>query len=210
MPFLNAAPAWWLMAEALRARQVNRAIGVMLLWAATMGICATGMAALGLTRPGGQELFLQAEYKDQMLTWVKTGVGPESDPSTFVPRHFAYAGVFSATALATGGTLAMPMGAVLMNSMGDYVGTLARQGAQPLPLVMLGWHPWAVIRIVAFVIIGVVLSGVVLARVRRFEYSLAAQRRWLIIGAAMLVLDIALKWMLAPMWSPLLRGLAGW
>ena len=210
VPFLNAAPAWWLMAQALQRRQVNRAIAVMLLWAATLAVCATTMSAFGWTRRAGAELFLQADYKTQMLAWVRTGVGPESDPATFVPRHLAYAGVFAAAAIATGGVLAMPMGAVLMNSMGDYVGTLAAQGAHPVPLVMLGWHPWAVIRIAGFVILGVALSGVMLSRVLTFEYSLRAQQRWVGIALALLALDIALKWMLAPAWSPLLRGLAGW
>jgi hypothetical protein len=210
VPFLNAAPAWWLMTRALRNRQINRAIAVMLLWAATMAVCATTMAAFGWTRRGGNELFLQADYRIQMIAWVQTGVGPESDPSTFVPRHLAHAAVFSAAAIATGGVLAMPMGAVLMNSMGDYVGTLAARGAHPLPLVLLGWHPWALLRIVGFVILGVVLSGVVLSRLLRFEYSLLVQRRWLVIAVALLALDIVLKWALAPAWSPLLRGLAGW
>jgi hypothetical protein len=145
-----------------------------------------------------------------MLAWVRTGVGPESDPSTFVPRHLAYAGVFSAAAVATGGALAMPMGAVLMNSMGDYVGSLARQGTNPLVLVVLGWHPWAIVRIIGFVILGVVLSGVVLSRVWHFGYSLRRQQRWIGVGVGLLAIDIALKWALAPAWSPLLRGLAGW
>jgi len=210
VPFLNAAPAWWLMARALRRGQVNRAIAVMLVWAATLAVCATTMSAFGWTQRGGGELFLQSDYKRQMISWVQTGIGPESDPSTFVPRHLAYATVFTAAAVATGGILAMPMGAVLMNSMGDYVGTLAARGAHPVPLVVLGWHPWALLRIAGFVILGVVLSGVGLSRVWAFEYSLSSQRRWLTIGVALLGIDIALKWMLAPAWSRLLRGLAGW
>ena len=210
VPFLNAAPAWWLMARALQRRQINGAIAIMLLWAATMAVCATTMSAVGWTRRGGTELFLQAEYKNQMIAWVQTGVGPESDPSTFVPRHLAYAAVFATAAAATGGVLAMPMGAVLMNSMGDYVGTLAARGAHPWPLVLLGWHPWALLRIIGFVILGVVLSGVVLSRVLTFEFSLRTQQRWLGIAIALLAVDIVLKWALAPAWSPLLRGLAGW
>jgi len=210
VPFLNAAPAWWLMARALRSGQVNRAIAVMLVWAATLAVCATTMSAFGWTRRDGGELFLQADYKNQMISWVRTGVGPESEPATFVPRHLGYAAVFTAAAISTGGLLAMPMGAVLMNSMGDYVGTLAASGAHPVPLAVLGWHPWAILRIVGFVILGVVLSGVVLSRAWSFEYTLSAQRRWLAIGVSLLAIDIALKWMLAPAWSPLLRGLAGW
>lgn len=210
VPVFNAAPAWWLMARALARRQVNRAIAVMLVWAATMAVCATTMAAMGWTRHGTRELFLMPEYKAQMISWVQTGIGRESDPSQFVPNHVLHATVFTLTSLATGGLLSMPMGAALTNSMGDYVGTLASRGAHPFALIVLGWHPWAVIRIIAFVMLGVVLSAVAISRVCRVEYSLLAQRPWLMIGGALLLIDLALKWALAPAWSRLLRGLAGW
>ena len=34
--------------------------------------------------------------RDQMIEWVRTGVGPEIQPGVFIPRHLAYAGVFTA------------------------------------------------------------------------------------------------------------------
>jgi hypothetical protein len=211
VPFLNAAVPWWLMVKSLRVGQVRRAIAIMLVWALTMGVASTSMAALGWsgTRSGG-DLFLRAEYRDQMIEWVRTGVGPESQPGVFIPRHLAYAGVFTVTALVTGGALAMPMGAVLMNQMGEYVGAMTRQSDHPATSVILGWHPWAIVRVIGFVIIGVVLSGVLLSRVMGFPYALVIHRRWLYLGAGLLALDIALKWVLAPAWATLLRGIAGW
>lgn len=211
VPFLNAAIPWWLMAKALRIGQVRRAIAIMLVWALTMGVAATAMAAFGWSRTrSGGDLFLQSTYRDQMLAWVRTGIGPESDARVFLPRHAAYAAVFSATALATGGALAMPMGAVLMNQMGEYVGSMAARSAHPAVSVILGWHPWAVVRIIGFVMIGVVLSGVVLSRVLRFAYSLRRHQRWLMVGGALLVLDVALKWVLALSWGAILKDVAGW
>jgi hypothetical protein len=210
VPLLNAAVPWWLMVKALRVGQVRRGIAIMLVWALTMGVASTTMAALGWSGTRSGDLFLRAAYRDQMIEWVRTGVGPESQPSVFIPRHLAYAGVFSAAAIVTGGALAMPMGAVLMNQMGEYVGAMARQSAHPATSVILGWHPWAVVRVIGFVIIGVVLSGVMLSRVMGFPYSLAMHRRWVYIGAGLLALDIALKWVLAPAWATLLKGVAGW
>ncbi len=211
VPFLNAAVPWWRMAQALRAGQTRRAVAVMLVWALTMGVAATSMAALGWSRTRqGTDLFLQAAYRDQMIAWVRSGVGPESDPATFVPRHAAYAAVFSLTSLATGGALAMPMGSVLMNQMGEYVGSMAATSAHPTVSAILGWHPWALVRIAGFVMVGVVLSGVVLSRVLGFPYPLRAERRWLQVGAGLLALDLALKWVLAPSWAVLLKGVAGW
>ena len=211
VPFLNAAVAWWRMSVELRRGQVRRAVAVMLVWALAMGLMATLMAATGWSRRhGGGDLFLRAAYRDEMIQWVRTGSGPESTPSIFVPRHLGYAAVFTVTSLATGGALSMPMGAVLMNQMGEYVGGMAAASAHPFASAVLGWHPWAVVRVIGFVILGVALSGVVLSRIQKYPYSLAAERRWLAVGAALLGLDIALKWALAPAWATLLKGLAGW
>jgi hypothetical protein len=211
MPFLNAALPWWQMARSLRLGQVRRAVAIMLVWALTMGVAATAVAALGWSRTRSNgDLFLRSEYRDQMIDWVRTGIGPESQPGVFIPRHLAYAGVFAGTALATGGALAMPMGAVLMNQMGEYVGSMARQSAHPMTSILLGWHPWAIVRVIGFVMIGVVLSGVVLSRILTFPYSLTRHRRWLFAGAGLLALDIALKAVLAPAWGAILKGVAGW
>ncbi len=211
VPLLNAALPWWLMVSALRAGDTRRAVAIMLVWATTMGVVSTGMAAAGAsrTRRGG-DLFLRAAYRDQMLDWVRTGVGPESDPAQFVPRHAGYAAAFGGLSLATGGALSMPMGAVLMNQMGEYVGAMAARSANPLTSAVLGWHPWALMRVAGFVMMGVVLSGVVLSRWLRFPFSLSAERRWVAVGGALLVLDVALKWALAPAWGALLKGVAGW
>jgi hypothetical protein len=211
VPFLNAAWPWWTMARELRAGRTRQAIIVMLVWAATMAVVSTAMAGLGWsrTRDGG-DLFLRSSYRDEMIAWVRTGVGPESQPAVFVPRHLAYAAVFGAASVTTGGALSMPMGAVLMNQMGEYVGSMAAQSASPVASVVLGWHPWAVVRIVGFVMIGVVLSGVLLSRVMKFPFSLRAERRWLAIGGRLLVVDVVMKWLLAAEWGRTLKGLAGW
>lgn len=211
VPFLNAAWPWWTMARELRAGRTRQAIVVMLVWAATMAVGSTAMAGFGWsrTRDGG-DLFLRSSYRDEMIAWVRTGIGPESQPSVFVPRHVAYAAVFCTASVATGGALSMPMGAVLMNQMGEYVGSMAAQSASPVASVVLGWHPWALVRIAGFVMIGVVLSGVLLSRLMKFPFSLQAERGWLAIGGRLLVVDVVMKWLLAAEWGRALKGFAGW
>lgn len=211
VPILNAAVPWWVMARRLRRGRTRDAIAVMLVWALTMAVTATVMAAAGWSRQrDGSDLFLRSFYRDQMLHWVRTGEGPESRPADFVPAHLTHLAVFSAAALATGGLAAMPMGAALVNQMSDYVGALAAAGPHPVASAVLAWHPWAVVRVIGFVIIGVLFSGVLLSRVMRFPFSLGAHRLWLLVAASLLVLDLLLKWLLAPSWAVLLRGLAGW
>ena len=196
VPLLNTAASYPFMVSALRRGELPVAIARMLVWAATMGVCAT---LLSYARPAQTDtLFLRGEaYRVEMHTWVLTGRGAESTPSVFVPQQIGHAVLFSALALATGGAVAMTMGAVLMNYMGHYVGTLAAIGRRPLLLMALGWHPWAVIRIVSFVVIGVVLSEPLVARRR-------PRTRWLAWAVGGLILDVVLKALLAPGWQRLL------
>lgn len=201
VPVLNTLASYPFMVIALRRGDLRVAIARMLIWALTMGVCAT---ALSYARPVQTDrLFLRGEaYRVEMHRWVMTGVGDESTPSAFIPQQIGHAVLFSALTLATAGALAMPMGAVLMNYMGHYVGTLAAIGKHPLVLMILGWHPWAVIRIISFVVIGVVLSEPLLTRKR-------PNTRFLLWAVAGLIVDIVLKTLLAPAWQRLLIAVVG-
>jgi hypothetical protein len=209
VPLLNTAASFPFMILALKRGRVRLAIARMLVWALTMGVCAT---LLSYTRPQETgELFVRASaYRMEMFTWVITGKGAESTPSQFIPRQAADALIFSALALATGGAAAMPMGAALMNDMGHYVGTLAAHSARPALTMILAWHPWSVIRVVSFVVLGTILSMPVLSRVVRFRIDWRAARPFLIWACAGLVADIVLKALLAPAWQRLLLRTVGW
>ena len=209
LPVLNTAASFPFMVLALRRGDLRLAVARMLLWALTMGVAAT---LLSYARPAETGLlFLRAPaYRTEMFTWVASGIGPESAPSQFIPQQAGHAVLFSGLALASGGVVAMPMGAVLMNYMGHYVGTLAESSARPLLTLALAWHPWAVIRVVSFVVIGVVLSAPLLSRLFRFRVDWAQGRPLLIAAAVGLVADIVLKAVLAPAWQRLLLRTVGW
>jgi len=209
VPVLNTLASFPFMAAALRRGDVRAAIARMLLWALTLGVCAT---LLSYVQPWRTDtLFLRgASYRTEMFAWVLTGRGAESTPSQFIPQQALHASVFALLALASGGLLAMPMGAVLMNYMGHYVGTLAASSARPAATMALGWHPWAVIRVVSFVTIGVALSAPVLARVGRFTVNWRAACAPLMWASAGLVVDAVMKTLLAPAWQRLLLRVVGW
>jgi hypothetical protein len=67
-----------------------------------------------------------------------------------------------------------------------------------------------VIRVISFVTLGVVLSVPVLSRLGRFTVDLRAARQMVMLASAGLVLDILLKWLLAPAWQRLLLRAVGW
>ena len=209
LPVFNTLASLPFMVLALRRGDLRLAVARMLLWALTMGVVAT---VLSYARPAETgRLFLRASsYRTEMFTWVATGRGPESTPSQFIPQQIGHAALFSGLALASGGVLAMPMGAVLMNYMGHYVGTLAESSAHPVGTVLLGWHPWSVIRVISFVAIGVVLSAPLLSRLFKFRVDWTRARTLLRWAGAGLVADIVLKALLAPVWQRLLLRSVGW
>jgi hypothetical protein len=209
VPILNTLASYPFMVAALRRGELRRAVGRMLLWALTMGVTAT---LLSYARPAETgQLFIRASaYRTEMFNWVLTGRGAESTPSDFIPQQVGHAALFATLTAASGGALGMPMGAVLMNYMGHYVGTLAETSAHPVRTGLLAWHPWAVIRVVSFVTIGVILSAPLLSRVLKFRVDWNAAKRLLAWAAAGLVIDIVLKALLAPTWQRFLLRTVGW
>lgn len=206
VPVLNTVVVFPFMVSSLRRGDVAGAIARMLVWAAALGACSTLLAFLAPDRTA--TLFINGDvYRREMFAWVWTGVGRESDPSRFIPNHVLHAAIFCALSIATGSVLSMPMGAILMNYMGHYVGALAAQSGHPVALAALAWAPWALVRVVSFVTLGVVLAGPVLSRVAGFEFRLRGHQRLIALAAAGLVVDIVLKALLAPVWQRWLRSL---
>ena len=209
VPALNTAAGFPFMLMALARGDVRLAIGRMLVWALALAMCATLLSYAQPWRTDG--LFLRgAAYRAEMFGWVMTGRGAENEPSQFIPQQAMHAAAFALLAVTTGGVLALAMGAVLMNYMGHYVGTLAAASAHPVATIALGWHPWAVIRIVSFVAIGVVLSAPLLSRLGGFRLDWRPARPLLAWAGAGLVVDVGLKWLLAPAWQRLLLRVVGW
>jgi hypothetical protein len=209
VPILNTVASYPFMVLALKRGDLRLAVTRMLVWAAAMGVAATLIA---YARPATADaLFLRGQaYRAEMFAWVMTGQGAESTPSQFIPQQLAHAAIFTGLTLATGGAAAMPMGAVLMNYMGTYVGELAAASRRPVLTMILGWHPWAVIRVISFVIIGVVLAAPLLSKLMKFSIDRAAARGFLIGAGAGLILDMVLKALLAPAWQRLLLRSVGW
>ena len=209
VPILNTLAGVPFMVLALRRGNLQLAVVRMLLWALTMGVVAT---LLSYARPAQTDtLLLRGEaYRTEMFAWVMTGIGAESTPSQFIPQQAGHAVIFSALALATGGVVAMAMGAVLMNYMGHYVGALAASSARPMWTLLLGWHPWAVIRVISFVVIGVILSTPLLSRIARVRIDWSVARPLLLAAYGGLVIDVVLKALLAPAWQRLLLRVVGW
>jgi hypothetical protein len=207
LPLLNTAPAYAALVVLLRRGQRDRAVVAMLVWAGCLAVCGT-LAFRLWPAPVDAIVLNGPAYRDEMFHWVRTGEGAEGDPARFLPQHVLHLAAFVALSLATASAVSIFMGAVLMNYMDFYVAALVRAGAPAWPTLLIGWHPWALCRVAAFCILGAVLAEPVLARLRRVPYAgLRASRRWLVIAAAGIAADWALKAALAPAWGRWLRAL---
>jgi hypothetical protein len=158
-----------------------------------------------------EALFLKsAAYRADMFSWVRTGVGAESDPSRYIPQQLGQAALLVVLALATGGLAAMTLGAVLMNYMGHYAGALGAASLHPSATMVLAWTPWALVRIASFVTLGVVMSMPLVARTSPLSALMRQARPWAGWAAVGVLADIVLKWLLAPLWRRLLLHVVGW
>src|SRR5204863_1676515 len=132
-------------------------------------------------------------YRDEMFAWIRTGVGTEGSPRRFVPQHALHLGAFVLLSLLSASALSIAMGAVLMNYMGFYVASLARAGAPLWAVVLLGWQPWAIARVAAFSVLGVVLAQPLLRRLRAMGESAPSSTPLMIAAGAALLVDVVLK-----------------
>jgi len=206
LPVLNAAPAYAAMVILLRRGELRSAVVVMLVWAAALAVAGTVTFAVWPQPPGPLILHGPA-YRDEMFAWIRTGAGTEGSPRLFVPQHALHLAAFVALSLATASALSITMGAVLMNYMDFYVASLARAGAPLWAVVLLGWQPWAMARVAAFSVLGVVLAPLLLRRLGVIRASAPSSRPFVIAAASLLLADVVLKSLLAPTWGRMLRGL---
>jgi hypothetical protein len=203
LPVLATAVVYPTFAVLLGRGRRGAAIAAALFWA--FGLSATLIFAASRD-PGrvGAAVPRGPAYRDAMFAYVATGHGEESDPARFLPRHAIDLTLFVVASLATGGLLGLAMGSVLVGFMSYYVGSLAA-GADPVRAALLGWPPWAILRVVAFVLIGVVTARPLLGRLTGRDLRSPVERRLLLAAAVLLLLDVALKAALAVEWAAILR-----
>jgi hypothetical protein len=207
-PALLAAPLVPPFVAAVRRGRRGRAFAAALLWAASLALAATSVS---MRRPAEAEraIWRARAYAEETIEWVRTGEGAEADPGAFVPRHLLELAAFAALALLTAGVGGLVLGAALLNYMSFYVAALWRLSGAPAAL-LLGWPPWALVRVLAYIAIGTALAGPLAARGLAPNERPPFARRLLALGLAGVVLDLALKSTLPPLWRQiLLRSLGG-
>ena len=207
LPILATAAVYPIYAWLILRGRPGAAAGAAVLWAASLSASIVVMTARDPGRAAGAVLNGPA-YRDEMFAFIASGSGRESQPARFVPQHLLHLVAFTALTAASGGLLGLALGAGLVGYMSFYVGALAA-GPEPGLAALFGWPPWAVLRVVAFILLGTVLARPLLARLARRPMATVRLRRWLGTAAGLLLLDMVLKALLAPRWAALLRPCIG-
>ena len=204
LPLLLAAPAVWMLWRYLAAGDRAGALRVMFGWAGALIVL--GSLAMAVAPEAAAEAVLRGEaYRAEMMAWVATGEGAEGDLRRFLPVHFRRLALFLPLSLVSGGALGLVMGAGMVNFMDFFVASYAA-ASTGVPAA-LAWFPWALCRVAAFVVLGVVCAEPLVRRARRLSGPPAPGRARLVwIAAGLLVADIALKAALAPAWGRFLAG----
>lgn len=205
-PLLGGLAAWlWLKRNA--ERSVTRCVLFLLGWAALLSLTTILLSFL-LPEQAAHVIPRGSAYWQEMIEFVRTGGGTEGTPALFIPEHLLHLGIFLLLALVTGGLLALVLGAFLIGYMSYYVAQVALHAEEPVLAVLLAWHPWALLRVVAFLILGVCFARPLLLR-RDPRVALSETKGPLLLASVLWLGDLLLKAALAPVWSALIRSWAG-
>lgn len=208
LPALNALPAWWLMTRRLRAGDLRGAILLMLVFPLALAVFGTTYLALWPTTDGRTPLIFHGpEYREEMFDWIRFGGGTEGNWRRFLPQHITHLTAFVVMSLLTGSLVSITGGAVITNYMDGYVASIHRAGAPLWATVFFGWQPWAICRVAAFCILGVVLAEPVLSRVFKYKaQSWSRVRPWILIAMTLIAADWIMKASLARYWGRILNS----
>jgi hypothetical protein len=142
-----------------------------------------------------------------MFHWIRTGEGAEGNPVQFVPIHLLHIVLFVLFSLLTGSLLSLFMGSLLMNYMSFYVASVILAAQDRWIAALMAWHPWAIIRVASFVLLGVILAEPMIYRIHKYQYEYGEMRRYFWAAIHGLAIDVVMKAFLAPWWGIQLRHL---
>jgi hypothetical protein len=208
---LPVVPVAIVYARAVAVRDASRAVTLALAWAVALS-AATIAATVLRPDTAVRGIWHAGVFRDEMVRWIGTGAGPEGNILLFLPRVLIEAALVLVLSAVTAGIAGLLLGALLLGYMNGYVGWVAANAdphVGPVAAALIAWPPWSAARVVSFVFAGTAAA-------------LWGYPRWLKRGAprtqvgpllawaaGLLVLDIFLKWWLAPIWRDWLRAILG-
>lgn len=202
LPLLAPGLIWIDFREALEQRRYGRAWRIATSWAMAVSFGVV-VATLALPHPMQEGVLGAHAYRQEMFTWIETGVGREGNWREFLPQHLLHLAVFLLLTRLVGGYAGLALGAGLVAYMSVFVAAIGLASGRLLIGPIAAWFPWALVRVGGFIALGAVTAG---ARLRRKGERVWGRQeiRWAGIGAVCILLDWFLKAWLAPAYRKLL------
>lgn len=205
LPLLAPLTLYPAFVERVRERDYFKAWQLGIAWAALLSV---GVIALTFWMPEAARAgILNGEpYRQEMFTWINTGVGRENDWRAFLPTHVLHFAIFLVLAWVSGGYLGLVLGAVLMGYMSYFVGSYAAASGHPFLGSIAAWVPWSVLRVLAFVLFGTLFARPLL--VRRIWPFEREEGKLMALAASGLLADVLIKAFFARGYGVFLRQMA--
>lgn len=188
----------------VRAGHLGRAARRSLLWALLLSILTIASVMLCPERMQTR-IFHGPAYLEEMLGWVKTGIGREGDIRQFLPEHVLHLSALLVGSFVSGGALGLFLGCFLLSYMNYYVANLLLLSKTPLLTALFAWHVWSVVRVVGFVLAAIAVAKPLYGRFRSVKADLLRGKKLLVIGLTLAALDVLLKYLLADTWHAVLN-----
>jgi hypothetical protein len=209
LPLGQALLAWPVLWRDLREGRLLRGCAHMLFWAAATSVF-TILLTVQYPQACEAAILKGASYREEMFSWIRTGIGAEGTPARFIPQHILHYLLTLGLSFVTAGLAGLALGAVLLNYMNFYVGSLILVSVHPARAAIFGWPVWPVLRVIAFVLGAIAAAHLLLGPVlHRGRWNRREWRLLMLWSAALFVADIALKAALAPGWRQILLGAMG-
>jgi hypothetical protein len=192
---LLLAPLFW---ACVCEDRLGRAIALTGL---VLGAHSAVAISLSACDPAGAAKILPgaADYWDQTRHWVQTGEDPEYQWANWLPAHLTLFVAAIGCGVATLGLVAFARGVEQVDLMNFYVGRMAAQSDSPIVAILCGWHPWSILRGLAYTVLVFEAASWALSRVTGRPLSTPRRRaaRWA-LGVGLAVADGLAKLFLAP------------
>lgn len=207
----SSVPVYPIYLSQFKVQAYRKAITLVFVWAITSSILII-LLAYGYPSLASASILSGSSYQSEMFQWIATGVGPEGDPSTFIPQHAFNAVAFTLLSFASAGFLSLLFGAYQLNYMNYYVGILLSRVSNPtlnnvLAVAAFSWPIYAIIRVIGFIALGVATTIPLSNRLFDNKTETKLIIRLLLIGLALVIVDVVVKILVAPWYQSSLHDL---
>lgn len=201
LPFLTAIAGYL---PFLMEAQISLLRAFLMLFCWTL-ILSAGVVWLTMRQPErmAQLIWRSREYTESMLRWIQTGELPEGSAGSVVWVHLKQTLIYCLFALISANFLSLMLGSALLGYMNFYVASVAMRSTNRSELLWMAWNPWSVVRVLAFLYLGIVVSTPALWFLIPVPWRLSVLL--FMPGVIGIVADIILKLTLSKRWSARLR-----